>query len=105
MSEHVKALPAQGTTNESAAAGISWRDFLELTKIKIENKEIENIFLDGFNSNKEAFLKFIGDSYQNMTTLNSFDKSIKQALLQKNGELDNISFDSMIDELNDNTNT
>ena len=32
MSEHVKALPAQGTTNESAAAGISWRDFLELTK-------------------------------------------------------------------------
>ena len=73
--------------------------------LKIENKEIENIFLDGFNSNKEAFLKFIGDSYQNMTTLNSFDKSIKQALLQKNGELDNISFDSMIDELNDNTNT
>ena len=54
---------------------------------QIENPEIETIFLEGFNSNKEKFFEFIQENYQKMLLLESFDKSIKQAKLQENGEL------------------
>ena len=42
-----------------------------MVTLKIENKEVENIFLDGFASNKEASLNFIKDSYDKMTLLSS----------------------------------
>jgi len=54
----------------------------DMITLKIENKEVENIFLEGFDSNKEAFLNFIKDSYNKMTLLNSLDRSVKQAKLQ-----------------------
>ena len=50
--------------------------------LKIQNPEIENIFLEGFQSNKEKFFEFVQESYNKMMLLNSLDKSIKQAKLQ-----------------------
>ena len=69
------------------------------------NQDIEKIFLDGFNSDKELFFDFIKNSYNKMMVLNSLDKSIKQMKLQQNNELEDISFDGLIDELKNNTNT
>jgi hypothetical protein len=76
-----------------------------MVTLKIENPEIENIFLDGFNSNKEAFLNFIKDSYSKAMLLNTLDKSLKQAHLQENGELEENSLDDLIDELKNSTNS
>ena len=67
--------------------------------LKIQNPEIETIFLEGFHSNKEMFLEFVKDSYNKMVLLDNLDKSIKQAKLQNSGELDEISLDDLIDEL------
>ncbi|MDO8454000.1 MAG: hypothetical protein Q7S59_05470 [Sulfurimonas sp.] len=46
--------------------------------LKIQNPEIENIFLEGFQSNKEMFFEFVKDSYNKMVLLHSFDNSVKQ---------------------------
>jgi hypothetical protein len=73
--------------------------------LEINNQEIESIFLDGFNSDKELFLNFIKNSYNKMILLNSFDKSIKQAQLQENNELDEISLTGLINELKNSTNS
>ncbi len=76
-----------------------------MVTLKIENPEIENIFIDGFSSNKEEFFNFIKDSYNKMTTLNSFDKSIKQAKLQENGELEETTLDELINDLENSSNS
>ena len=76
-----------------------------MVTLKIENEEVENIFLDGLDSNKEAFLNFIKDSYNKMNLLNSLDKSVKQAKLQQNGELSETTLDELIDELENHTNS
>jgi hypothetical protein len=76
-----------------------------MVTLKIENQEVENIFLDGFDSNKEAFLNFIKDSYDKMTLLNSLDRSVKQAKLQQNGELSETTLDELIDELENHSNS
>ena len=75
-----------------------------MVTLKIENQEVENIFLDGFDSNKEAFLNFIKDSYNKMNLLKSLDRSVKQAKLQQNGELSETTLDELIDELENHTN-
>ncbi|MEO1954398.1 MAG: hypothetical protein ABGW74_06815 [Campylobacterales bacterium] len=54
---------------------------------------------------KSFFFDFIKNSYNKMMLLNSLDKSIKQMKLQQNNELEEISFDGLIDELKNNTNT
>ena len=71
--------------------------------LKIENPEVEKIFLEGFDSNKEKFFDFIQQSYQKNTLLNSLDKSIKQAKLQENGELPESTLQELIDELDNST--
>ena len=76
-----------------------------MVRLEIENQEVENIFLDGFDSNKEAFLNFIKESYDKMMLMNSLDKSIKQAKLQQNGELSETTLDELIDELENHTNS
>jgi hypothetical protein len=73
--------------------------------LKIENSEIETIFLEGFNSNKEKFFEFIKDNYQKMILLENFEKSLKQAKLQESGELEELSLDALIDELKTDTNS
>lgn len=77
----------------------------DMITLKIENKEVENIFLEGFDSNKEAFLSFIKDSYNKMALLNSLDRSVKQVKLQQNGELNETTLDELIDELENHTNS
>jgi LPS O-antigen subunit length determinant protein (WzzB/FepE family) len=41
--------------------------------LKIENENVEKIFLDEFNSNKEKFLEFIQNSYDKMKSANHQD--------------------------------
>ncbi len=50
--------------------------------IQINNPNIENIFLEGFNSNKDKFLEFIQYSYQEM--------KLKESNLQDAREIENI---------------
>jgi hypothetical protein len=71
--------------------------------LKIQNPEMETIFLEGFNSNKEAFFEFVKNSYNKMLLLNSLDKSIKQAKLQNSQELDEISLDDLIADVKNST--
>ena len=40
--------------------------------LHIDNNDIENIFIKGFNSNKEKFLDFIQKSYQKKESLEAF---------------------------------
>ena len=72
--------------------------------LQINNPSIENIFLEGFNSNKEKFLEFIQYSYKNMMLKESFERSLRQAKLQESGELEELSLDELIDELKNSNN-
>ncbi len=73
--------------------------------LKIQNPEVEKIFLEGFNSNKEMFFDFVKENYSKMVLLNSFDRSIKQAKLQDSQELDEISLDDLIIDVKNSTNS
>ena len=42
--------------------------------LQIDNNDIENIFIEGFNSNKEKFLDFIQKSYQKKESLEAFQE-------------------------------
>jgi len=72
--------------------------------LQINNPKIENIFLEGFNSNKEKFLEFIQNSYQHMKLMESFERSVRQAKLQESGELEELSLDELINELKNSSN-
>jgi len=71
--------------------------------LQIQNPEIENIFLEGFQSDKEMFFEFVKESYNKMMLLNSLDRSIKQAKLQNSQELDEITLDELIDDVKNST--
>jgi len=73
--------------------------------LKIQNPEIEAIFLDGFNSKKELFFEFVKQNYNKMLLLNSLEKSIQQAKLQNSQELDEMSLDDLIADVKNSTNT
>ena len=73
--------------------------------LQINNPEVEMIFLNDFNSNKEKFLEFIKDSYQNMINRKNFERSLRQAKLQESGELQEILLDDLIDELENSNNS
>ena len=73
--------------------------------LKIQNPEIEAIFLEGFNSNKELFFEFVKQNYNKMQILNSLEKSIQQAKLQNSEELDEMSLDDLITDVKNSTNT
>ena len=73
--------------------------------LKIHNPEVEEIFLEGLNSNKEMFFDFVKENYNKMVVLNSFDRSIKQAKLQDSQELDEISLDDLIADVKNSTNS
>jgi hypothetical protein len=72
--------------------------------LHIDRPGIEEIFLEGFNANKEKFLDFIQNSYRTMKLEEGFERSIRQAKLQENGELAESSLDDLIDELQNSTN-
>ena len=71
--------------------------------LKIQNPEIETIFLEGFNSNKEMFFEFVKENYNKMLLLKSLEKSIQQAKLQNSQELDEISLDDLITDVKNST--
>ena len=41
--------------------------------LQIDNHEIENIFVEGFQSNKEKFLTFIQSSYAKRASLEAYE--------------------------------
>ena len=41
--------------------------------LQIDNPNIENIFVNGFNSNKEKFLEFIQNSYNKKESLKAYE--------------------------------
>jgi len=49
--------------------------------LKIENKQVESIFLNEFHSNSEKFLEFIQKSYTRLKTSTSYHDS-KNILIQ-----------------------
>ena len=73
--------------------------------LQIENQEVETIFLEGFSSNKDKFFEFIQTNYKKMVLLNSLDTSLKQAKLQENGELSEISLKDLIDDIKNSSDT
>ena len=83
-------------------ARINIKEKIMLT-LKIQNPEIETIFLEGFNSNKEMFFDFVKENYNKMVLLNSLEKSIHQAKLQDSQELDEISLDDLITDVKNST--
>ncbi len=48
--------------------------------LHIDNNDIENIFIKGFNSNKEKFLDFIQKSYQKKESLEAFQEDKERFL-------------------------
>ena len=76
-----------------------------MLSLHINNPNIEAIFLEGFNSNKEKFFEFIQYSYNNMKLKESFERSIRQAKLQESGELEDIPLDELINELKNSSNS
>jgi hypothetical protein len=69
--------------------------------LKIENPRIEEIFLEGFGSDKESFFRFIIDAYEKKKFLDGLDRACKQAILQQDGELEERTLQELIDELED----
>jgi len=43
--------------------------------LKIDNSEIEKIFTEGFESNKDKFFNFIKNSYKQKISLQSFEEN------------------------------
>jgi hypothetical protein len=76
-----------------------------MLSLKVENQKIEEIFLEGFGSDKESFFKFIIDAYERQRFLNSLDKSCKQAILQQSGELEETTLQDLTDELQNSPHT
>ena len=72
---------------------------LNMLALKIENHKVEEIFLEGFDSDKESFFQFIIEAYERQKFLNSLDRSCKQAILQHNGELEETTLQDLINVL------
>jgi len=71
--------------------------------LQIDNSEIENIFTEGFNSNKEKFLAFIQSSYRKKEELQAFESDRRQFLAtyqsMQNGTMEMISEDKANKEI------
>jgi len=80
-----------------------------MLSLQINNPNIEKIFLEGFNSNKDKFFEFIQNSYDNMKLnednhndkeiLNNFKTSLKELKLVKEGKLKPKRADEFLSEL------
>ncbi len=64
--------------------------------LHIDNSEIENIFIEGFQSNKENFLIFIQNSYAKRESLNAYQEE-KERFMQTYTNMKNGSME-MLDE-------
>ncbi|QSZ42375.1 hypothetical protein GJV85_09745 [Sulfurimonas aquatica] len=73
--------------------------------LKIQNPEIEKIFLEGFSSNKEMFFDFVKENYNKMVLLKSLEKSAQQAKLQNSQELDETTLDDLIADVKNSSNS
>ena len=65
--------------------------------LEIDNNEIENIFVEGFHSNKEKFLAFIQSSSEKKESLESFQK-YKERFLATYSAMQNGSMEMLSDE-------
>ena len=53
--------------------------------LQIDNSEIENIFTEAFQSNKEKFLDFIQSSYEQRETLEAYASDKERFMQTYNG--------------------
>ncbi len=67
-----------------------------MLSLKIEDPKVEEIFIEGFHSDKASFFQFIIDAYEKQRFLASLDKACKQAILQQNGELEESTLQDLI---------
>ena len=72
--------------------------------LQIDNSEIENIFIEGFNSNKETFLAFIQSSYSKRESLKTFEEDrerfIQTYKSMKNGSMEMLTDSEARQEIN-----
>lgn len=72
--------------------------------IQIDNIEVENIFVEGFQSNKEKFLAFIQNSYNKKETLEAFEEDKDRFLAtysaMQNGTMEMLSEEEANQEIN-----
>jgi len=72
--------------------------------IQIDNIEVENIFVEGFQSNKEKFLAFIQNSYNKKETLEAFqedkDRFLATYSAMQNGTMEMLSEEEANQEIN-----
>ena len=47
--------------------------------LQIDNSEVENIFVEGFQSNKEKFLAFIQNAYNQKALLEAYEADKKRS--------------------------
>ena len=68
---------------------------MPMITLQIDNSEIENIFVKGFNSNKENFLAFIQNSYNKRESLKAFEEDRERFMETyksiKNGSMEMVS--------------
>ena len=71
--------------------------------LQIDNHEIENIFVEGFQSNKEKFLTFIKNAYEQKTSLEAYEadkeRFMKTYKGMKNGSMKMFSEDEAQKEI------
>ena len=46
--------------------------------LQIDNREVENIFVEGFQSNKEKFLAFIQNAYTQKASFSAYESDKKR---------------------------
>ncbi len=72
--------------------------------LQINNSEVESIFQDGFNGNKEKFLEFIQNSYRKVETIKAFEEDRRRFLetykSMKNGSMKMLSEEEADQEIN-----
>jgi len=77
--------------------------------LHIDNNDIENIFIKGFNSNKEKFLDFIQKSYQKKESLEAFQEDKERFLstysAMQNGTMEMLSQNDANSEIDTFLNT
>jgi len=77
--------------------------------LHIDNNDIENIFVEGFHSNKEKFLAFIQSSYEKKESLEAFledkERFFATYCAMQNGSMEMLSDETATKEIDTFLNT
>ena len=65
--------------------------------LQIDNPNVENIFVNGFNSNKDKFLEFIQNSYNKKESLKAYEYD-KERFLETYSEMKDGSIEMLTEK-------